>query len=192
MNTLKKIVQLLVFAVPACGPPELPICNPGVEPPCRLACDDGNKNGDETDVDCGGHCPGCAAGRTCASSIDCESRVCVNKTCVEATCSDGVLNGRETDKDCGRNAVRDGGAAPDAAPCSRCMEGMACVAGDDCQSGLCAMMTCTPSLCMDGRKDGQETDVDCGGAFCPPCAAGKFCFDGPDCVSAICINNTCK
>ncbi len=47
----------------------------------------------------------------------------------------------------------------------------------------------TPS-CSDGIKDGDETDVDCGGS-CPACAGGKACLHGSDCRSGSCLNNVC-
>src|SRR5690606_23712945 len=40
------------------------------------SCGDGVKNGDETDVDCGGICPGCANGMSCALAADCASLFC--------------------------------------------------------------------------------------------------------------------
>ena len=48
---------------------------------------------------------------------------------------------------------------------------------------------------MDGVKDGNETDVDCGGQDCDPlgktCAAGKQCQLATDCSSGFCSNGTC-
>jgi hypothetical protein len=52
------------------------------------ACDDLTKNGDETDVDCGGSCGGCLQGQACMFSADCDSKSCVNKKCVVAECTD--------------------------------------------------------------------------------------------------------
>src|SRR5438094_901063 len=34
--------------------------------------------------------------------------------------------------------------------------------------------------CGNGRKDGDETDVDCGGGACGPCANGRACLRGGD------------
>src|SRR5579883_3434727 len=48
-----------------------------------------------------------------------------------------------------------------------------------------------PSSCHDGVKDGDETDVDCGGSVCPACAAGLACLHGSDCQSTFCSNNRC-
>ncbi|EDM76079.1 putative lipoprotein [Plesiocystis pacifica SIR-1] len=45
--------------------------------------------------------------------------------------------------------------------------------------------------CMNGRLDGDETDVDCGGS-CEPCADGLGCAEGPDCASGVCEDGTCQ
>jgi hypothetical protein len=45
--------------------------------------------------------------------------------------------------------------------------------------------------CTDGIKDGNETDVDCGGGTCPPCALGKDCNVGTDCASGYCSGGVC-
>ena len=48
--------------------------------------------------------------------------------------------------------------------------------------------------CNDGVKNGNETDVDCGGSCLPdkPCANGLTCNNGPDCVSVVCTSNICQ
>ncbi|MBO6935526.1 MAG: hypothetical protein JJ863_11145 [Deltaproteobacteria bacterium] len=46
------------------------------------ACDDGLRNGDESDVDCGGGCDSCQNGRSCADDTDCISMRCVDEACV--------------------------------------------------------------------------------------------------------------
>ena len=72
-------------------------------------CDDGKKNGAETDLDCGGpDCDGCKVGADCLVDGDCQSMVCKNNLCVAPTCNDGVQNGQETGVDCG---------GPTCAPC---------------------------------------------------------------------------
>lgn len=45
------------------------------------SCDDGEQNGDETDVDCGGSCDECNNGAACVSAEDCLSASCTG-TCV--------------------------------------------------------------------------------------------------------------
>jgi len=55
-------------------------------------CDDGVKNGSESDRDCGTGCNGCAVNRSCISNDDCASKSCA-ETCastlhVDLLCSD--------------------------------------------------------------------------------------------------------
>lgn len=47
------------------------------------------------------------------------------------------------------------------------------------------------STCTDGRLNGRETDLDCGGAQCAGCADGLVCLDDPDCASSVCTLNRC-
>ena len=55
----------------ACG--ELPIST----------CSDGIKNGNETDIDCGGSCPSCEDGKSCLQNSDCSSNTCYNSVCIQ-------------------------------------------------------------------------------------------------------------
>jgi hypothetical protein len=48
-----------------------------------------------------------------------------------------------------------------------------------------------PVSCMDGVKNGTESDIDCGGGDCSPCADGKKCAQGSDCDSKSCISGAC-
>ncbi len=45
--------------------------------------------------------------------------------------------------------------------------------------------------CSDATQDGDETDVDCGGATCTACANGKMCLLNSDCQSNNCATNVC-
>lgn len=50
-------------------------------------CDDGMKNGDETDQDCGGmHCGKCANAKACSIAGDCTSTFCVDGVCCGDAC----------------------------------------------------------------------------------------------------------
>src|SRR3954471_11890130 len=54
-------------------------CTGGV---CTIPdCFDGQKNGSETDVDCGGRCAGCGTGQKCWVNDDCLSKSCVESVC---------------------------------------------------------------------------------------------------------------
>ncbi|MBN9167964.1 MAG: hypothetical protein J0I07_43945 [Myxococcales bacterium] len=148
-------------------------------------CVDGAKNSGETDVDCGGAaCPRCAAGKACVEATDCADKVCASGVCAPASATDGVENGTETDVDCG-------GGAPTDAP--RCADGLKCKVGDDCVNRICGSTgTCTPATTTDGVKNGNETDVDCGGFDAPRCAEGKACKQGEDCDSRFCTDDVCE
>src|SRR5437879_2642950 len=49
----------------------------------------------------------------------------------------------------------------------------------------------TIASCSDGKLDGDESDIDCGGSCPTRCDDGKTCLHGSDCKSADCINNRC-
>ncbi len=67
--------------------------------------------------------------------------------------------------------------------------GTACATGSCDASGACATPTCS-----DGFHNGDETDVDCGGACAPArtCAAGLDCERGADCTSNVCTGMVCQ
>lgn len=71
--------------------------------------------------------------------------------------------------------------------------GGACVSDDTCQSKLCASGKCTAPSATDNRKNGKETDIDCGGteAGTPRCASGKVCISDGDCTLKTCIKGVC-
>ena len=49
-----------------------------------------------------------------------------------------------------------------------------------------------PPSCTDGRQNGDETDVDCGGSCTTKCAPGKHCALSTDCQSGICMGGVCS
>jgi hypothetical protein len=147
-------------------------------------CFDTVKNGDETDIDCGGSCPGCGPHGFCASDSDCgrtalgcyvPSGGCfcqyLSHECVGDHCEDFRLDGDETGVDCGGSL------------CVPCVEGTACKVDGDCLSKACdaVMLVCIADQCADHQLDGMESDVDCGGGSCGRCPVGKKCFVNIDC-----------
>ncbi len=65
-------------------------------------CVDDERNGLETDTDCGGpDCDPCDDGADCQEAADCVSGVCEGDECQRPTCDDGVRNGGEPVTDCG-------------------------------------------------------------------------------------------
>jgi hypothetical protein len=169
-------------------------CEQGVcvDPP---TCTDGRKNGDESDVDCGGSCPNsggvaCAVGKACTQAPDCLSGLCEAKVCAAPLCKNGRLDPGETDLDCGQ-------------ACSPCQNGKKCQGAVDCASLSCDAGVCAIPDCTNGVQDGRETGPDCGGPCtatprppeckntCKACEAGFACEGPRDCVTGRCINNTC-
>jgi hypothetical protein len=122
-------------------------CRDGI---CALsACDDGVKNANETDIDCGGGvCLACGADKACVQNADCATNSCNFGVCGPPDpCADGVLTGEETDVDCG-------GACP-----AKCGDGKNCKASGDCDVGLmCLDSTCQAS--RDSDRDGVKDDLD--------------------------------
>ena len=123
-------------------------------------CNNDQKDGDETDVDCGGsRCQPCDLGKQCKAASDCASGACsdewkcTEKTCTKAadcgegyvcddktklckvaeTCSDGIKNQDETDVDCGGS-------------CQACANTKACKQNSDCLSNQCKGEVCTGEI----------------------------------------------
>jgi hypothetical protein len=147
-------------------------------------CIDHRQDGAETDIDCGGlTCLPCGLGLKCLVDSDCSSNACDANTflCVASQCADHRQDGTETDIDCGG-----------AGSCPPCVTGLKCLADSDCTSNACdaLSLTCVNGQCNDHRKDGLETDVDCGGNVCLACARGMSCNTNFDCASAFCSGIT--
>jgi hypothetical protein len=141
------------------------------------------QNGTETDVDCGGDAaPPCGDTKKCkVAATDCTSLVCTGNVCQAPLPTDGVKNGNETDIDCG------GGA-----PAPACGTGKACNDGTrDCNSFVCTGNVCQAATGTDGVKNGDESDVDCGGTStgAPKCDPGSACGVHADCKSDGCDYN---
>jgi hypothetical protein len=157
------------------------VCSDGI---CRdPTCHDGQKNAEETSVDCGGSCAPCPDGEACHDEHDCASALCAAGRCV--SCEDGVHNGGESDVDCG---------GPD---CAACAVGQSCAMDDDCANKLCRSdpnrvkrNVCLPDHCLNLEVDADEVDVDCGGS-CDNCGSGRHCLETTDCEVGPCVDFIC-
>jgi len=142
------------------------ICTTPGKCQCASAtCFDGVKNGQETDVDCGGsQCSPCPVNSTCKVGSDCNEGECgigykgakctglspdagtvdgaavgdaglASCTCQASSCFDGVENGNETDVDCGGS-------------CNKCPTGKDCKVAGDCTSDICMgnICECPPGM----------------------------------------------
>ena len=123
-------------------------------------------------------CPGgsCQSGRCIATVEPPSGPICI---------ADGIKNGSETDVDCG------GG-------CGRCMKGLTCATGDDCETAYCSGSVCancggdfvpcdpfrngrctcrTPigaseRYCTRNKPERIDNNLNCGGS----CPAGTYCL----------------
>ncbi len=144
-------------------------------------CADNKRNQDETDNDCGGSCWPCTSGQKCKSTADCDSQVCSDGLCSQASCIDGVRNQDETDTDCGSLLTE----------CPGCAAGKTCTRDENCDSGVCESGKCALANCNDSRKNGDEGGVDCGGSCPLTCGQSSSCNKDADCTSKVCRSNQC-
>jgi hypothetical protein len=154
-------------------------------------CFDRVKDGDESDVDCGGSCAGCGPHKLCYGDFDCSATASgcdtatggcfcqyVTHQCVYNHCFDGKVSADESGVDCG------------GATCVPCANGLTCRQNSDCRSMACDAITnlCDANQCADHKRDGLETDIDCGGG-CNACAVGQMCGSSFDCQSGhLCLS----
>ena len=154
-------------------------CRNGV---CEPAC--------VTDVDCpsGKQCvvkdvPGLGSVKSCEGPTTTDPNL-------PAHCSDGLAGTGESGLDCGGE-------------CGKCPPGEGCAVDGDCLQQVCTASVCAAPICGDGKKNGDETGIDCGGTQCagaPPCpvctgpsdcAPGESCdlasglCEGPGCLDGI-------
>lgn len=119
------------------------------------SCNDGVKNQDESDADCGGICNKCSNDKPCKINSDCQSSYCMFGFCKpQESCADGKLTPGESDIDCG-------GHCP-----TKCPEGGSCGTNDDCRES----MRCVSSQCKKAAEPGKQAcnvggtaDSDCDG-----------------------------
>jgi hypothetical protein len=196
------------------------IAQTGDELNAPVECTNKIRDRAEDGIDCGGTCRRCD-GAVCAADTDCRSGTCTNGQCAAGrgkTCGvgrpnicadgdacqqdhdctsdycsgkcdvppagvheDGWRNGGETGVDCG-------GSIKESKPCGG---GEACTSDDDCM-GLCnADKRCDAPSATDGKKNSDESDIDCGGPSAPKCAVGKVCRTNDDCELLACGNDAC-
>ena len=177
------VVRLcLLLSLAACGPaPERDPVEKQKDP--EPTCTDQQKNGDETDVDCGGSCGGCLDGKTCAAGTDCASGTCEGTLCLTPpACDDEQKNGDETDVDCGGS-------------CDPCADGGACLGDGDCGE----MLSCQGSFCAPRPLtcgEGLECSDGCTGPSPGPCRLDCIQRTGPGSQNKLltlaqCMNEHC-
>jgi hypothetical protein len=140
-------------------------------------CRNGVLDGSESDADCGGDCPGCPDGRSCAEPDDCTSGFCSLGSC----------------QTCGVALSPTGGPCP-----SECTGG--------CTDNVCTFLCDEKDECKDGSADcpaGFACDVRCTGdsacealvVMCPPLSECRVACDSSNaCKGAVleCSGGPCS
>ncbi|MDE2201895.1 MAG: hypothetical protein KGJ38_04120 [Burkholderiaceae bacterium] len=139
--------------------------------PANLSCPVANASGTIT-----GNVTNVSVSCSCASGYSACSGTCVDTATDSNNCGGcGVV--------CPANTACSASACVPAA----CSTNADCSGGDVCLGG-----TCQAPTCIDGLRDGQETDVDCGGGTCSACAAGRHCAVPSDCTTGVCASGVCQ
>ena len=77
--------------------------------------------------------------------------------------------------------------------CAPCGLGAPCGLDSDCISNRCEAGSCAMPSCLDGRKNGNETGIDCGLNACGiGCPDGDGCAAPGDCASGVCKEGICQ
>ncbi len=147
-----------------------------------IGCTNGVLDDDETDVDCGGQCPGCDNGEACITYRDCKSAFC--------------QGGLDPDQDAGTVESPPG-------ECAACSDDDDCDAMDDsyCDTdeadGTCKAKKANGSECDDDNECLSESckeDYDGEGSWCADedeCMHDGDAYDDSD-VSPDCYNSTSR
>jgi hypothetical protein len=107
--------------------------------------------------------------------------------CIEAANNHQKCEGSKPDE-CNGHCVN---FQSDKHNCGDC--GKICNPGEVCHEGKCVGSNDNnKATCTDGKKNGKETDIDCGGPTCQPCADEKTCKNNADCSSGVCAVGFCQ
>ncbi len=164
---------------------------------CTVAsCGDAIQNGTETDIDCGGGCPGCAQGLSCAANDDCLSLICIGESCQFGTCGDNVVQADEDCDDGDTIAEVCDYEVPSCEVCSATCQFEAGITsscgdsivhgeyGESCDDGgesASCNSNCTTSVCGDAIHNntaGEACDDGGESATCNPNCTVSACGDG--------------
>jgi hypothetical protein len=152
-------------------------------------CDNGTKEGTETDIDCGGGAAGtcgntCAPGKQCNVDTDCGTGHCADGVCCNSSCTgtcqacSAAKKGSGVDGTCGSitlglqdaNATSTclGNNACDGANHCKKIDGQTCSLNSECVNGSCADGVCCNTACTgtclacSALKKGGGVDGVCG------------------------------
>lgn len=147
-----------------------------------LSCTNGARDRTETDIDCGGGCPGCDAGQHCDGGEDCASGECGgpldNFTCEPLHCGNGEKDLDEGDVDCGGTE------------CDKCETGQLCERSSDCW-----LSDCRDGVCIQPckRLDDCGTNASCQDGQCVYCTFSDECqYSNQSCSPTTGLECACR
>ncbi|MFO0588746.1 MAG: lamin tail domain-containing protein [Polyangiaceae bacterium] len=188
------------------------VCTAGVASHPAKAVDTAcNQNGGSF-CSAGGTCVACNTATQCpGTDNECQTRTCSANACGFNFQPNGTAVAAQTAGDCQENQCNGSGSIVSVAKNSDLP-----VDGNQCTNDLCTAGapsnpnlaggtscnqnggtvcngtgTCVSAACNDGFKDGDETDVDCGGSCASKCALTKTCNGNADCASNACAGGVC-
>jgi hypothetical protein len=140
-------------------------------------------------------------GGSCPNGKGCVSGACVFPQCLSAKCksTEACAYGNCYPKDCETTCPASfvcSSPCGDPLSCpSECTEdvcvNITCASQPDGGQRACKGGVCVDTSCSDGLQNGDESDVDCGGACSTKCALGQKCVRPADCVSGACLADKC-
>ena len=123
-----------------------------------------------------------ACGSVSSSPRDAQAQIDQRDNQGDTATGDASMGGDVTTPEMDSSTV-DLGSTPDASVTPDA------AAADTSSSDATSISDAGP-VCFNGKQDGSETDVDCGGS-CVACELGKTCKLGSDCATAICTGGVC-
>lgn len=151
-----------------------------------IRCRDGTRDGDESDVDCGGSCGPCSPGGGCSQASDCGSGMAcgfsngacfggvrAKRVCWPAQCEDGI------DPEAGECGQANSPCGQNCACVTSCDSSSSntCPAGEQCAKGMGGPLgASTPDVCLDPSCPSNSPPL-CGGdgTLCGPCICTPGC-----------------
>lgn len=153
------------------------VCQLVMEPEGKLVT--GQVKGDCFRIECDG------SGKV-RSVVDLQDLPDDGLTCIQDECStNGTPSNTPAPK--GFNCAQSGGQF-----CNGMGQCVECNIDGNCSGGSCVNGICLSPECTDQIKNGNESDIDCGGSSCAPCATDYGCIAKSDCQSNVCIAGTCR
>ncbi len=169
-------------------------------------CNDGLKNGDETDVDCGEHCGKCQ-GDPCTDAATCKTGNCVDGVCCDELCDETcrACNVEEHVGECVNTPQYQDDLYPNNTACSGtkqcdgngfCKSALneKCSDASGCVSGYCLLDPGGP-ICKlnENAPCSKANEQDCFSGFCGDMNTCKKAPNGSPCiVNDQCASNSCN